>query len=321
VKLETHFPADLTAESLLQITSHQHPGRPPRIVLEALDALWFQVAGTICNLTCTHCFISCSPTNQSFQMMERRDVERLLAESVAYGVREYYFTGGEPFAHPEIVEILESALRYGPATVLTNGTLLRQDRVAWLARAAAASRYSLEFRVSLDGFTAADHDDLRGEGAFERTMSAVERLVREGFLPIITATRTWPLNEDDAVFRGFVQMLKGRGYRRPRIKLIPALRIGAEALRSGGYEPSEFVTEEMMEGYDENQLICRSARVATSNGFYVCPILLDYPDARVGGHLGEATRTAYRLRHQACTTCYLHGAICSNPSLGLGESA
>ncbi len=253
--------------------------------------------------------------------MERADVESLLQDSVRLGVREYYFTGGEPFAHPEMVEILESALRYGPATVLTNGTLLRPERVERLARAAELSPYSLEFRVSIDGFTAAAHDALRGEGSFERTMAGLDRLVAHGFLPIVTATRTWPLDRDDEVFRGFVEMLKARGCRRPRIKLIPALRIGAEALRAGGYEPSDWVTEEMMEGYDTEQLICRSARVATSRGIYVCPILLEAPDARLGDSLDEAVDTPYRLRHQACVTCYLHGAICSNPNLGLGADA
>jgi molybdenum cofactor biosynthesis enzyme MoaA len=310
-----------SASPLLQVLPARHPGDPPRVELEALDVLWFQVAGTLCNLTCTHCFISSSPTNHSFEMMERAHVERLLQESVRFGTREYYFTGGEPFAHPEMVEILESALRYGPATVLTNGTLLRPDRVERLARAAKASPYTLELRVSIDGFTAADHDALRGPGSFDKAMAGLDLLVAHGFLPIVTATRTWPLDRDDAVFRGFVDMLVARGYARPRIKLIPALRIGAEALRAGGYEASDWVTREMLEGYDLEQLVCRSARVATSRGVYVCPILLDSPDARLGDTLEEAVASPCILSHQACSTCYLHGAICSNPSLGQGATA
>jgi sulfatase maturation enzyme AslB (radical SAM superfamily) len=302
--------------NLVQIVPPSHPGDPPRVDLESLDVLWFQVAGTLCNLTCTHCFVSSSPSNRSFEMMERAQVERLLEESARFGVREFYFTGGEPFAHPEMVEILESALHHGPTTVLTNGTLFRPDRVERLARASSSSHYSLEIRVSIDGFTAADHDALRGAGSFERAMAGLDLLVAHGFLPIVTATRTWPLDRDDEVFQGFEAMLKARGYARPRIKLIPALRIGAEALRAGGYEASDFVTQEMMRGYDVEQLICRSARVATSRGFYVCPILLDSPDARLGDTLEEAVARPYFLRHQACTTCYMHGAICSNPSLG-----
>ena len=119
----------------------------PEVPLIALDQLWFQVSGTVCNLRCHHCFISCSPENHSFWFMTREEVRRSLEESVRLGVKEYYFTGGEPFMHREILGILEDTLAIGPATVLTNATLLPQRTVDELARLAAASPYTLELRV------------------------------------------------------------------------------------------------------------------------------------------------------------------------------
>src|SRR5437899_6409715 len=94
----------------------------PLVPLAHLDDLWFQVAGTLCNLTCRHCFISCSPHNHSFGLLTLDAVRRALDDSVPLGVKEYYFTGGEPFLHRDMVAILELTLAYGPATVLTNGT-------------------------------------------------------------------------------------------------------------------------------------------------------------------------------------------------------
>ena len=41
----------------------------PLIPLTDIDELWFQVVGTLCNLKCTHCFISCSPTNDTHGMI------------------------------------------------------------------------------------------------------------------------------------------------------------------------------------------------------------------------------------------------------------
>jgi len=41
-----------------------------------------------------HCFISCSPTNLSHEMLSRADVERRLDEARQLGVRDDYFTGG-----------------------------------------------------------------------------------------------------------------------------------------------------------------------------------------------------------------------------------
>ena len=149
---------------------HPDPAATPVFAPGHLDALWFQVTGTLCNLRCAHCFLSCAPDNEAFGLLSMEEVLKRLEESVPLGVREYYFTGGEPFMHPRIVDILSLALSYGPTTVLTNGTLLRERHVEPLAAAAAASPWSLEFRLSLDGFDADSNDPLRGAGSFERAM-------------------------------------------------------------------------------------------------------------------------------------------------------
>src|SRR3989442_5614175 len=133
----------------------------PVVSLAHLDDLWFQVAGTLCNLECRHCFISCSPHNHYFGFLDLETVRGRLEESVRLGVKEYYFTGGEPFLNREMVAILELTLQYGPATVLTNGTVLKDEWLERLSRAEAASPYSLEFRVSVDGFTAEGNDPVR----------------------------------------------------------------------------------------------------------------------------------------------------------------
>ncbi len=285
----------------------------PEVPLAHLDDLWFQVGGTLCNLTCHHCFISCSPHNRNFHFLNLETVRRTLDESVYLGVKEYYFTGGEPFLNPDLVPILELTLNYGPATVLTNGTVFKDEWLRRLSRAEAESPYSLEFRVSIDGFTAADNDSVRGEGTFDRAVRGVRRLVAHGFLPIITVTRTGDDADDAALFAGFVDVLKANGYDRPRLKILPTLRLGAEALRRRGYRDEERVTPEMMDGFDQGRLICNHSRVVTDRGVYVCPILIDSPDARLGATPGEALGP-YPLRHRACYTCYQYGSICANPS-------
>jgi AdoMet-dependent heme synthase len=287
----------------------------PPVALAHLDDLWFQVAGTLCNLTCRHCFISCSPHNHAFGHLDLTTVQRVLDESVALGVKEYYFTGGEPFLNRHMTAILEMTLHYGPATVLTNGTLFKDEWLDRLARADAASLYSLEFRVSIDGFNAEMNDPVRGEGTFERAMTGVRQLVGHGFLPIITVARTNDHDDDALLFHSFVAMLRARGYDRPRVKILPTLRLGAEAERCRGYREEERVTPEMMAEFDEGQLICNHSRIVTDRGIYVCPILIEAPDARLGTTLVESLRP-YALRHHACYTCYQYGTLCSNPSSG-----
>jgi len=286
---------------------------PPTVELTHLDHLWFQVSGTLCNLTCHHCFISCSPKNDSFGYLSLDEVKRRLVESIPLGVKEYYFTGGEPFLNPEIVPILIDTLSYGPATVLTNGTVLKEQWIAELFEAELASPYSLEFRVSIDGFSPETNDPIRGEGTFQRAIAGVQKLVAAGFLPIITATRTWTDAEENNIVAQFVDVLKSIGYDRPRLKILPPLQIGAEADRTHGYRDTERVTRRMMKGFDASQLVCEHSRVVTDRGVYVCPILLESPDANLGDTLQLASKP-YAITHGACYTCYQYGAICSNAS-------
>jgi sulfatase maturation enzyme AslB (radical SAM superfamily) len=290
----------------------------PLVELTHLDDLWFQVGGTVCNLECRHCFISCSPHNHSFGFLDLETVRRALEASVRLSVKEYYFTGGEPFLNRDLTAILELTLQYGPATVLTNGTVLKDEWLERLKRAEAASLYSLEFRVSLDGFTAAANDPVRGAGTFERTLAGIRKLTAHGFLPIITVTRTRDDLDEAELFAGFVRVLRQQGYDRPRIKILPTLRIGAEAERQRGYRSEEHVSPEMMEGYDASLLICSHSRVVTDRGVYVCPILIEAADACLGSSLEEAM-TAYPLRHHACFTCYQYGALCANPSASVKD--
>jgi hypothetical protein len=115
------------------------------------------------------------------------------------------------------------------------------------------------------------------------------------------------------LFRGFVELLRSQGYDRPRVKILPTLRLGAEIERHRGYRADERVTPEMMDGFDQGKLICNHSRIVTDRGVYVCPILIEAPDARLGDVLAGALG-AYPLRHHACYTCYQYGSLCSNPS-------
>jgi sulfatase maturation enzyme AslB (radical SAM superfamily) len=300
--------------ALAQITASVPNGDAPRVKLQQLDNLWFQITGTLCNLTCTHCFISCSPSNHNFGFLDYHDVVRILRESQHLGVKEYYFTGGEPFMHPRMLDILEATLRIGPATVLTNGTLFRDSVIERLVKLRDGSIYSLELRVSIDGPDAASNDPIRGMGLFDRAMTGVKKLVEAGFLPIITMAQTWDDADAMNVYERMRQALLAIGYTRPRVKLLPALRIGAEAIRFRGYRQDERVTREMMRDYDESQLICANSRIVTDRGVHVCPILIEQPDSVLAQSLEESTTKDYALRHQACYTCWVSGAICSNAS-------
>ncbi len=287
------------------------PAAPPHVPFLALDTVWFQVGGTLCNLACRHCFISSGPTNHDHEMMSRAEVRGFLAEAEVLGVKDYYFTGGEPFLNRELPGILEDTLRIGPATVLTNATLIDRPRAGELASLERATRYSLEMRVSLDGLTPSTNDPIRGEGSFEAALAGTRELAQAGFNPIITVAQTWGDAEDREIRERFHDLLTSIGLIRPRLKILPLFRIGRETARTRGYAAAERLTAEHMLGFDPWILQCSSSRMVTSRGVYVCPILIDAPAALMGRTLSETFRS-FPLAHGACHTCWATGASCRN---------
>ena len=285
------------------------PSGFPIAPLFALDTLWFQVAGTLCNLQCTHCFISCSPTNHAHEMLTLADVKRRLEEAEPLGVKEYYFTGGEHFMNHEIFEILEESLRQGPVSVLTNGVLIRPETAARLKRMSDASEYSLDMRISIDGYAAATNDPIRGEGTFERILAGIRNLAEAGLNPVITVTEACDgagTIEGRGRLLGFLRSI---GLPQPRLKVMPLLRIGAEEQRLRAYTSWETLKDRELTPDEAGVLQCTGCRMVTSKGVYVCPILIDSPGAKMGDTLKDTMRP-FSLSHQACFTCHETGFSC-----------
>lgn len=283
------------------------------VALGHLDNLWIQVSGTQCNIECRHCFNNSGPRATTFGHMTLEAVNGAIAAASARGVRDIYFTGGEPFLNVELLEMIACALAVAPTTVLTNGMLI-SDRIAdRLAGLANDARYSLEVRVSLDGYTEEMNDAIRGRGVFRVALAGAVRLARRNLLPLITIVRTWDDADELATLAGFARVLKEAGCDRPRIKVLPPLPLGRELTRIAGLQRDECVTTAMLDGFDRDLLMCSNSRLVTDRGVWVCPLLVEQPDARLGTTLDDAA-SSYELRHQACVTCWRYGTICGNVS-------
>lgn len=289
-------------------TSTQHT-KAPSVTLDALDTLWFQVGGTVCNLACSHCFVSCSPTNHTHEPMPLEQIRPYLAEAARLGIKEVYFTGGEPFLNPEMEAILAATLAVAPATVLTNGLLLDPARCHRLHGLAETTDYSLDLRISLDGYDAASNDPIRGEGTFERILAGIANVVAAGLVPVITVTEVHAENASTSGRERFLALLRERGVEHPRLKVLPLFQIGAEAARSHAYESWQKLSagDAPEQGWDHLQ--CSSCRMVTDLGVWVCPILVNEPSAKMGATLAD-TLGSFPLTHPACWTCHVYGVSC-----------
>ncbi len=282
----------------------------PEVRFRWLETLWVQVTGTLCNIACRHCFISCGPKADQVPMMSADQIERALLEGRDAGMKQVYYTGGEPFLHPEMQRITRSALRLAPLTIVTNGLLIDGATAAWLAEESARSLYSLDLRVSLDGMTAGQNDPVRGRGTFAGVVAALRALAAAGFSPIVTVVEhELPLQAIEARLL-FIEFVRSLGIRQPRLKFLPLLRIGREEKRTHGYQDPAALDGGPLLPEVESSLLCSSGRVVTADGVYTCPILIEEATARLGDALATA-QTNLRLRWDACQTCVIDGLRCN----------
>jgi AdoMet-dependent heme synthase len=279
---------------------------PPTVPFRALSTLWVQLTGTWCNLECTHCINASGPRDPWLKPLDGATVRHAIRDAERLGVKEIYFTGGEPFLHREILPLLEFSLAAAPTTVLTNGTAITEamaDALATLARRAA---YSLEIRVSLDDVDHEANDRVRGAGSWVKAVQAIVRLHARGLSPIVTATDILA-GSGGGLYERVRSFLLGLGIDKPRVKIMPVFPIGRLASGDG-----ERLSEEKLEGFDRGLLQCSEARVVADGGIYACPILAGLAGARLSaGDLETAFHPA-PLYHTACVTCYHTGMTCRN---------
>lgn len=282
---------------------------PPDLQLDALDTLWLQVTGTLCNIACLHCFITCGPKNHQHEMMTVQQVRAALVEAREQGVREYYFTGGEPFLHPDIQELITITLKQGPLSILTNGILIDDDMAAWLGETFRRSAYSLDLRVSLDGRTAPENDTVRGKGTFQQIIAGIARLARNGINPVITVTEVRASMGLPAERAAFMECVRSLGLEKPRLKFLTPFLIGREEMRTHGYREDELLHDGDLQPGEAQKLQCSSCRMVTDDGVYPCPLLINIPGAKMGKTLKDGLRSI-QLAWQPCSTCHVYGVTC-----------
>jgi len=104
-------------------------GRAAYLRTDQLREFWIQI-NDFCNLACEHCLVSSSP--QGGQGLDGSLVKQTIDQAVALGVERFFLTGGEPLARVDATDLIDHVVRVHERelVVLTNGTLLRGERLA-----------------------------------------------------------------------------------------------------------------------------------------------------------------------------------------------
>lgn len=124
-----------------------------------------------CNLHCAHCFVSAGDYGDTMSIDTIREI--VIPKLKECRVVSITLTGGEPFLHAEILEIVrllrEAKFEIG---ICTNGTVIRQEQMEELKKIG-----DIHINVSLDGFRPESHGKFRGEeNCFAKTIDTIYQL-------------------------------------------------------------------------------------------------------------------------------------------------
>ena len=122
-----------------------------------------------CNYSCSYCIFSCNNRKIDGELTTE-ECYHIIDELVLHNFKHLKITGGEPFIRKDILEILKYASERLITDISTNASLITPEKVELL------NQLKLKMiHVSLDG-DKLEHESVRGNNTYERTMRGLEAL-------------------------------------------------------------------------------------------------------------------------------------------------
>ncbi len=131
-----------------------------------------------CNQRCKHCYHDSYSSLNELSLPQLRAAFTHMEEAlnVWNRVGSFSLTGGEPFMRRDelygLMSDLDSSDAVGYYDILTNGALIEEDDIRHLVAASKLRRVQL----SLEGASAPENDEIRGDATFATTLAAIDRL-------------------------------------------------------------------------------------------------------------------------------------------------
>jgi len=286
------------------------------VYLKKLETLWFNT-GTLCNLTCGHCYIESSPRNDRLEYLTLDEIREYLdeIERDGWGTREIGFTGGEPFLNPQMIEMLEESLSRGfEVIVLTNGMRPMIRRKEQLL--ALQTRYGdrLTLRISVDHYTRELHEKERGPRSWEPTIEGLRWLAANSFKLNVAGRTCWEEGEEK-LRTGYARLFAELGApidaQDPiQLVLFPEMDETAEV-------PEITTACWSILGMSPDEVMCASSRMVVKRKGAEHPTvlsctLLPYDEGFEMGRTLAKASGAIKLNHPHCAKfCVLGGGSCS----------
>lgn len=131
-----------------------------------------------CNFRCIYCGIGGEATASLNKHISLSIIIPIVEKAVALGVTKFRITGGEPFLHPQIIDILQWFSDHGYYTLVnTNGSLITK-----YSEELSRMRKNLRFAVSLDTLQPEKFAEISCNDCLHNVLSGIECLSQLGLL-------------------------------------------------------------------------------------------------------------------------------------------
>lgn len=130
-----------------------------------------------CNLRCKHCFWGSNLKNEENIPKEKwfsffKDIKKL-------GVAKVVLSGGETFTNSDLLDLVKCCVKNEImlASIFTNGTIY-DDNAKKIIKYLTDKKLTTVFYISLDGCSSEQHDFIRGNGNFDKTIFFIKELLK-----------------------------------------------------------------------------------------------------------------------------------------------
>ncbi len=150
-----------------------------------------------CNLRCRGCWADVASPQVSIGLAE---ISELICSAKKHGNSFFGILGGEPFMHPQLIEILEAHPECY-FQIFTNGHFITDEVASELRRVGNATPL-----VSVEGRELVSDERRGGRSVYDRTLAGIDTCVRHRLITGVT-TSVCQSNYDDLVSEAWVDEL------------------------------------------------------------------------------------------------------------------
>ena len=283
------------------------------VEISQLKTLWFNT-GTLCNLTCSNCYIESSPKNDRLEYISFEEFKTFINESIQneLGTKEIGFTGGEPFMNKDIFKMIKYSLDNDFKTlVLTNAMKPMMNNKSQLLR---LNHLNLTIRVSIDHYTKEKHEEVRGPNSWEPMIEGLKWLSENNFNYCLATRLMWGEDEDTTRnnFQKFIDQFNLKLNSKSKIQLVTFAEMDVSQ------DTPEITTDcWKILNKEPETVMCSTARMIVKKkgeklpSVIACTLLPYEKEFDLGKSLKESNQKVY-LNHPHCSKfCVLGGSSCS----------